>query len=168
MEKAREETDEGCRSQPNWPKFVISVGKKMKNMNQEEENQMKGRLFRLKMKILNTRKYPHTSLVRYAQNFLEKRLRGIFIYINISTFRSVCPYVSVSVCHTSLLYHVHSAIGSMDETSLTWRFNRWKKQVRKSLKAVGASQISQNLYSCGKENEKYEPRGKKPIKRMLF
>ena len=47
MEKAREENDEGRRSQPNWPKFVISVGKKMKNMNQEEENRKKGRLFRL-------------------------------------------------------------------------------------------------------------------------
>ena len=50
MEKAREETDEGCRSQPNWPKFVISVGKKMKNMNQEEENGTKGSFFRSDIK----------------------------------------------------------------------------------------------------------------------
>ena len=33
MEKARKETNEGRRSQPNWQKFVISVGRKNKWRN---------------------------------------------------------------------------------------------------------------------------------------
>ena len=101
MEKAREETDEGCRSQPNWPKFVISVGKKMKNMNQEEENQMKGRLFRLKMKILNTRKCPLCGyfLGAIRTKLFGKKAQGNFYlhqYFNLQVSLSLCECVRLS------------------------------------------------------------------------
>ena len=46
----------------------------------------------------------------------------LLIYITVSTFTSVCPWVCVSLCHTTLFFHV--CIG-ITECQFQFRHNRW-------------------------------------------
>ena len=116
-----------------------------------------------------TNKFRATRYMKFKRMGITEILRRIWLFSanKIKIFESVSkqPTQLIKVAHncqprmvstpSSSELNLYCHRKSEREASSTWRFNRWRKHVRKPTRAVGANQIGQNsLYLWEEQVEK--------------